>query len=66
MKTSGSLPVNVKILFEGEEEIGCTHITRYVESKPSYLDDVTSFVVLDSGFYAQGIPSITTGLRGMV
>ncbi len=66
MKTSGSLPVNVKVLFEGEEEIGCGHITRYVESKPAYLDDVTSVVVLDSGFYAPGIPTITTGLRGMV
>lgn len=66
MKTAGSLPVNIKILFEGEEESDGEHIARYVASKPDWLNDVTSVVVLDGAMFAAGLPTITNGLRGIV
>lgn len=66
MRTEGKLPVNVKVLFEGEEEFSGAHIERFVHSKPEYLQGVTSALVLDSGMYAPGLPTICTGLRGIV
>jgi acetylornithine deacetylase/succinyl-diaminopimelate desuccinylase-like protein len=66
MKTAGTLPVNIKILFEGEEESDGEHIARYVASKPDWLKDVTSVVVLDGAMFAAGLPTITNGLRGIV
>ena len=35
LKTDGKLPVNVKFLIEGEEEVGGEHIEAYVKSKPA-------------------------------
>ena len=66
LRTTGTLPVNVKVLFEGEEESGGDHIARFVREKAEYLEGVTSVLVLDSGFYADGLPTITTGLRGII
>lgn len=66
MKTAGSLPVNIKVLFEGEEESGGEHIARYVASKPDWLKDVTSVVVLDGAMFTADLPTITNGLRGIV
>lgn len=65
LKTAGELPVNVKILFEGEEESSGPHIGRYVhENKDQLAADVA--VVLDSGMFAPGMPTIDTGLRGLI
>lgn len=61
----GKLPVNVKILFEGDEECGSEHITRFVHSNPQWFADVTTAVVLDSDMFKPGVPAITTGLRGI-
>lgn len=66
VKTGSKMPVNIKVLFEGDEESSGSHIERYVKSKPSYLTDVTSAVVLDTGMFAPGIPTIINGLRGIV
>jgi acetylornithine deacetylase/succinyl-diaminopimelate desuccinylase-like protein len=66
MKTEGKLPVNIKVLFEGEEEFTGAHIERFVEEKPEYLKGVTSALVLDTGMFAAGIPTICTGLRGII
>lgn len=64
-KTAGKLPVNVKILFEGEEESGGEHIERYVhEHKQALAAD--SVLVLDCGMFEAGLPTISTGLRGLV
>jgi acetylornithine deacetylase/succinyl-diaminopimelate desuccinylase-like protein len=59
LKTTGKLPVNVKFLIEGEEEVGGEHIEAYVKSKPPRLqadelqieqtrlaDDISTGVVL--------------------
>lgn len=66
MKTAGKLPLNIKVLFEGEEEFTGAHIERFVEEKPEYLNGVTSALVLDSGMFAPGTPTICTGLRGII
>jgi acetylornithine deacetylase/succinyl-diaminopimelate desuccinylase-like protein len=57
--------VNVKFLVEGEEEIGGKSIAKYVEEKPEKLKaDVA--LVSDTALYAEGIPTLCIGLRGLV
>jgi acetylornithine deacetylase/succinyl-diaminopimelate desuccinylase-like protein len=64
-KNNGHLPVNVKFLIEGEEESGGHHIERFVaENAPALSADAA--VICDTAMFAPEIPSITTGLRGIV
>jgi acetylornithine deacetylase/succinyl-diaminopimelate desuccinylase-like protein len=64
-QTTGTLPVNLKFLIEGEEEIGGASITKYVAANPSKLSaDVA--LVSDTALYAEGIPTLCIGLRGLV
>jgi acetylornithine deacetylase/succinyl-diaminopimelate desuccinylase-like protein len=64
-KNEGNLPVNVKFLIEGEEESGGRHIDRFVtENAPALSADAA--VICDTAMFAPEIPSITTGLRGIV
>ena len=64
-QTQGHLPVNVKVLVEGEEEVGGESITAYIASNPERLAaDIA--LVSDTSMYMPGIPTICTGLRGMV
>ncbi|PZS02621.1 MAG: dipeptidase [Chloroflexi bacterium] len=61
----GRLPLNLKIIIEGEEECGGAAIKAYVSEHGGRLAaDVVQ--VADSGMYAPGIPTIETGLRGIV
>ena len=65
MKQGGRLPVNIKFIFEGEEEVGSTHLDDFVRShKAELAADVV--VISDSGMFARGVPSICYGLRGLV
>jgi acetylornithine deacetylase/succinyl-diaminopimelate desuccinylase-like protein len=62
---SGSLPVNLKFLIEGEEEIGGASISQYVQQNPKRLEaDVA--LVSDTALYAEGIPTLCIGLRGLI
>jgi acetylornithine deacetylase/succinyl-diaminopimelate desuccinylase-like protein len=62
---NGTLPVNVKFLIEGEEEIGGVSIAKYVEQNPAKLKaDVA--LVSDTALYADGIPTLCIGLRGLI
>lgn len=64
LKTVGALPVNVKFLIEGEEEIGSRNLTPFLEQNQELLKaDV--LVISDSAMYAPGQPSIVYGLRGL-
>ena len=64
VRTSGQPPVNVKMIFEGEEESGSASLPGFIESNKELLKaDVV--VVSDTALFAPGIPSITYGLRGM-
>ncbi|HHY76264.1 MAG TPA: dipeptidase [Firmicutes bacterium] len=58
------LPVNVKFLFEGEEEIGSPNLKAFMaENKDLLRCDLV--VSVDGGMYSREIPSITTGSRGL-
>jgi acetylornithine deacetylase/succinyl-diaminopimelate desuccinylase-like protein len=62
---SGKLPVNVKFLIEGEEEVGGESVAKYVVENPAKLKaDVA--LVSDTELYAEGIPTLCVGLRGLV
>lgn len=64
LKTGGSLPVNVRFLVEGEEEIGGASIAKYVAEHPEKLKaDVA--LVSDTALYAEGLPTLCVGLRGL-
>lgn len=64
LKTVGKLPVNVKFLIEGEEEVGGANLEHYVaENKAKLACDVA--VISDTSQFAPGIPAITYGLRGL-
>ena len=61
----GSLPVNLKFLIEGEEEIGGEAIDRYVRENPEPLQcDVA--LISDTEMFAPGLPTLCVGLRGLV
>ena len=61
----GKLPINVKFLVEGEEEVGGESVAKYVaENKSKLKADVA--LVSDTSLYADGIPTLCTGLRGLV
>jgi acetylornithine deacetylase/succinyl-diaminopimelate desuccinylase-like protein len=65
LQTSGKLPINIKLLIEGEEESGGAGIEAYVRDHADRLR-ADACLVLDSGMFAPGIPAITLGLRGIV
>jgi acetylornithine deacetylase/succinyl-diaminopimelate desuccinylase-like protein len=61
----GKLPVNVKFILEGEEEVGGASIAKYVAENPVRLKaDVA--LVSDTALYAEGIPTLCIGLRGLI
>src|SRR6201996_8833986 len=61
----GKLPVNVKFLIEGEEEVGGESVAKYVAANPQKLKaDVA--LVSDTEMYAPGLPTLNIGLRGLL
>ncbi|WP_332651571.1 dipeptidase [Lysinibacillus sp. 54212] len=62
--TEGTLPVNVKFIIEGEEEIGSPNLPAYVEE---HKDKLAADLILisDTGLYAPGKPAVCYGLRGL-
>src|SRR3989440_3603322 len=65
LKQTGKLPVNIKFILEGEEEVGSINLDEFVrEHKHDLKADVV--VISDSPMFDRGIPSICYGLRGLV
>ncbi len=60
----GTLPVNVIVLAEGEEEVGSEHLAEFVKSHRDRLK-CDAVVISDSTMFAPGIPSILSSLRGL-
>ena len=60
-----TLPVNIKIFIEGEEEIGSPYMSEFIaENREDLEADV--IIIADSGNIKSGVPTITTSLRGLV
>lgn len=64
-KTEGALPLNIKFLFEGEEEIGSPNLKSFLEDKKEMLK-CDAILISDTSLYEPGIPTITYGLRGLL
>ena len=65
LATNKALPLNVRVLFEGDEEVGGEGIAEYVASKPADLK-ADFALVCDSELFAPGLPTLCVGLRGMI
>src|SRR5246500_1703756 len=63
-KVNGKFPINVKILIEGEEEVGSVNLWDFVQKNRERLK-ADALVVSDTSMLAKGVPSITYGLRGL-
>jgi acetylornithine deacetylase/succinyl-diaminopimelate desuccinylase-like protein len=61
----GRLPVNIKVLLEGEEEAGGESIDAYVRANPERLK-ADCVLILDTGMTEIGKPELTYGLRGLI
>lgn len=64
LKTNTSFPVNIKFLFEGEEESGSNHLDEFVHNHKELLK-CDSVVISDTEWFAEGLPSICYALRGI-
>jgi len=65
MKKAGRLPCNIKVLIEGEEEVGSKNLDPFVRANKDLLKaDVV--VISDSAMFDRGVPSICYSLRGLI
>ncbi len=64
LATTGGLPVNLKFVFEGEEESGSVNLDRWLEANRDRLA-ADLVVISDTGFFDGNRPAITIGLRGL-
>jgi len=62
---NGKLPINVRVLYEGEEEVGGESIEKYVRENPAKLK-ADFALVCDTELFAPDLPTLCVGLRGLV
>lgn len=64
LEATGSCPVNVVFLIEGEEEVGSEHVEQVVRDRLGQLR-CDAVMVSDTTMFAPGLPTLCNGLRGM-
>lgn len=64
LKTTGKLPLNVKFIIEGEEEVGSDSLENFINTNTKTLRS-DAILISDTALYGPGIPTITYGLRGL-
>ncbi|WP_406322448.1 dipeptidase [Streptomyces sp. NBC_00519] len=64
LKANGGVPVHIKVIAEGSEEMGTGGLERYAEEHPDLLTADT-IVIGDAGNFRVGLPTVTSTLRGM-
>ena len=65
LASQGSLPINVRVILEGEEEVGGEGIAAFVATNPPELK-ADFALVSDTEMFAPGLPTLCVGLRGMI
>jgi len=64
IKTKGELPLNIKFILEGEEEVGSESLEEFLKTNKSTLK-CDAVLISDTSLYGDGIPTINYGLRGI-
>lgn len=65
VRTVGKLPINLKMIVEGEEEIGSVNLDELMREKKQDLE-ADYVCVSDTAMFGRGIPSLCVGLRGLM
>lgn len=65
LRTRGRLPINLRFVFEGEEESTSTHLEPWLAANLDRLGGDVA-LICDSGFFSGNLPAITIGLRGIM
>jgi acetylornithine deacetylase/succinyl-diaminopimelate desuccinylase-like protein len=63
-QVNGKFPINIKVLIEGEEEVGSVSLWDFVQKNKGKLKS-DALIVSDTSMLGKGVPSITYGLRGL-
>ena len=64
LATGAGLPVNVKLVLEGEEEVGSEHLGAFLRGNADRLA-CDAILISDTAMFAPDLPCVTTGLRGI-
>ena len=64
LRKSGRLPINMKVILEGEEEVGSEHLGPYVREHAAELA-ADMVLISDTEMFDRGVPSLCYGLRGL-
>lgn len=65
LQSSGDLPVNIKVLIEGEEEVSSVNLATLIQKNKQLLQ-ADAVVIADSENFEDGVPTLTASLRGIV
>jgi len=63
--SGGKLPINIRVLLEGEEEVGGEQIAEFVKNHPERLQSDFA-LISDTELFAAELPTLCVGLRGMI